>query len=305
MREEPAVARPGGWWAASSDSSPELATRFQDWLPVRLIATRRSSFRTCGSDANLAEVLASNVEGFDYLPVVQAAEDGKETIVGLLDLAGIRTGKRPQGDVKRRMHPLSENDLIGADASILEFVMGADRQRCRLVVSGSEISGLVSLSDLQKLPVRAALFATITHCEITMTSAIRHEFRSSEAWLDRLSDDRQSKIREEITTSAEDDGFVNSLLFTQFADKVRIIRKSPHFEWSRTKFEKEMESVEKLRNRIAHANDYASTSCAAEEVCRTVRALVKWVDRLNQWPTNEVEARKLSRSASHHGADDC
>ncbi|MDE0173059.1 MAG: hypothetical protein OYH76_06450 [Defluviicoccus sp.] len=275
---------------------------FHDWLPVRLIATPRSSLRTCRSDADLAEVLANNVETFDHLPVVRVSEDATETIIGLLDIPGVRAATAPRGAVNGWMHPISENILIGADASILDFVLGADRQRCRLVVSGSEISGLVSLSDLQKLPVRAALFATITHCEITMASAIRREFRDSDAWLDRLSNDRQSKIREEIATSTNDDGFVNSLLFTQFGDKVRIIRKSPRFQWSRTKFKKEMGMVEKLRNWIVHANDYASTPSAAEEVCRTVRARDKWVDRLTQWLTIGIPAPVSSGSASRRGA---
>ena len=289
MTEEPAVAGSSAW-AASSDSSQELMTNFQDWLPVRLIATPRSSFKTCRWEADVAEVMDNNVEAFDHLPVVHVAEDATETIIGLLDIVSIKTEECPHGAVKDWMLPISENVLIGTDASILDFVLGADRQRFRLVVSGTEISGLVSLSDLQKLPVRAVLFGTITHCEITMASAIRREFLDSEDWLDRLTDDRQSKIREEIGTSIGEDGFVNRLLFTQFGDKARIIRKSPRFEWSREKFKKEMGRVEKLRNWIAHANDYASTPAAAAGVCRTMRELGKWVDRLTQWPPNDIRA---------------
>jgi hypothetical protein len=67
-------------------------------------------------------------------------------------------GAKPKGRVYEKMRHLSEANLIGADASILAFVRDADRHKCRLVVSGCEISGLVSLSDLQRLPVRAALF---------------------------------------------------------------------------------------------------------------------------------------------------
>jgi len=51
------------------------------------------------------------------------------------------------------MQPLSEDNLIGADAGILAFVKMADRHSCRLVIAGSEITGLVSLSDVQQLPV--------------------------------------------------------------------------------------------------------------------------------------------------------
>ena len=79
--------------------------------------------------------------------------------------------------------------------------------------------------------------------------------------------------------------FVDSLLFTQFGDKVTILRKSPRFPFERkTKFKDDMRNVEKLRDKIAHANDFASTPAAAEGVCRTVRSLDCWVRRLDSWP---------------------
>lgn len=283
MKEKPADPRPSAW-AKRSDNSPELMMNFQDGLPVRLIATPKSSFSTCRTDEDLARVVERNVESFDYLPVVDVAEDARETIVGLIDLVPFMHGETPQGLVKDRMRRLSEDSLIGADASILSFLIGADRHRCRLVVSGPEISGLVSLSDLQRLPVRAALFVMITHAEITMASAIRREFNGSDEWIERLSPGRQSKIKGEKKKSATEDTFVDSLLFTQFADKTTIIRKSPLFKESKTAFEAEMRVAQKLRDQLAHANDYASTRAAAEDVCRTVRSIAQWVGWLTSWP---------------------
>ena len=265
--------------------------KFQDGLPVRLIATPRSSFKTCRTDEDLARVVERNVESFDYFPVVDAAEDERETIIGLIDLVPFMHGATPQGMVKDRMRRLSEDSLIGADASILAFVMGADRHRCRLVVSGSEISGLVSLSDLQRLPVRAALFAMITLAEITMAGAIRREFNGSDAWIDRLSPDRQSNVKDETKKSATEDTFVDNLLFTQFADKITIIRKGSLFKENKTALKTDMQVVQKLRNQLAHANNYASTRAAAEHVCRIVRSIANWVDRLTSWPV----AADLSR----------
>ena len=64
--------------------------------------------------------------------------------------------------------PFSEDIVIGADASIIDFVTTADERQTRLVVSGDRVAGLVSLSDLQQLPVRAALFTLITRLEIAM-----------------------------------------------------------------------------------------------------------------------------------------
>ncbi|MBV5269366.1 MAG: hypothetical protein JZU55_04890, partial [Afipia sp.] len=76
------------------------------------------------------------------------------------------------------MRPITEADLIGADAGILDFIRQADFSKFRFLVTGTEISGLVSLSDLQRLPVRAALFGVITHLEMVMTEVIRVKYRS-------------------------------------------------------------------------------------------------------------------------------
>ena len=43
-----------------------------------------------------------------------------------------------------------------------------------------KIFGLVSLSDLQRLPVRAALFGMVTHLESEMMKAIQREFSYSD-----------------------------------------------------------------------------------------------------------------------------
>jgi hypothetical protein len=51
-------------------------------------------------------------------------------------------------------------------------------------VAGRDISGLVSLFDIQKLPARTALFAIVTQLEIVMTNAIRREFGRDESWLE-------------------------------------------------------------------------------------------------------------------------
>ena len=54
----------------------------------------------------------------------------------------------PHMQVAAAMQHLSEENMLGADASILAFLRNADERRCRLIISQNEISGLVGLSDL-------------------------------------------------------------------------------------------------------------------------------------------------------------
>jgi hypothetical protein len=194
-------------------------------------------------------------------------------------------GKKPEGIVREHMDPLSEANMIGADAVILTFVKSADRNGCRLVMSGAEISGLVTLSDLQHLPVRAALFALITHLEVTMAEAIRREFDGSDQWKTRLSEGRLAAVLSKRKMAKAADTLVDELLFTQFDDKITIIRKSPRFDRNKSAFESEMKEARDLRDKLAHANQYAATREAAAQVCDTVRKIEDWTARLSKWPS--------------------
>jgi hypothetical protein len=140
-------------------------------------------------------------------------------------------------------------------------------------------SGLVSLSDLQRLPVRAALFGLVTYLEIVMASVIRQEFKGTEDWLSRLPDGRRRKLQDEIVKARKDDELIDALLFTQFVDKARIIYKSGRFLKELNAFEQQYQKIQFLRDHLAHANDYAASPDSAAETCRTVRLIDQWNDQ--------------------------
>jgi hypothetical protein len=164
------------------------------------------------------------------------------------------------------MEPLSEDHLVGAATSIWEFIVDSDSRPSRLVVFGGGFLGLVTISDLQKLPVRAALFAAITSFEMTMSEVIRRRFSSDDEWMALLSDGRKETIRGAIEISRSANGFVDALLFTQFCDKGDIIRKSLLLPHSTTKLKAKFDDLQKLRNHLAHANNYASTPMEVKQL---------------------------------------
>jgi hypothetical protein len=190
-----------GDWANNAVEDLAIETLHKG-LTVGLIATKRTDFVTCAEDEALETVVErTRRQRFDYLPVTEHTAGVANTygrIVGLIEIASLMNGATAAGLIRDWMQRLSDENLIGADASILTFVRDADRQRCRLMVAGHEISGLVSLADLQRLPVRAALFGLITYLEIVMARAIRKEFDSTEGWLERITNGRRRKIRDEI-----------------------------------------------------------------------------------------------------------
>jgi CBS domain containing-hemolysin-like protein len=139
-------------WATSSigDRPRKILSVFQAGLTVDLIATSRDLFETCSTNDSVKSVIDRNRQkSFDFLPVLDSSSGG---IVGLIEIAPVVAHAKSHVRVAEAMQLLSEGNLLGADASIVAFVRNADEQRCRLIISQNEISGLVSLSDLQRLP---------------------------------------------------------------------------------------------------------------------------------------------------------
>lgn len=262
-------------WASSSLSGRgDVFTVLHSGLTVDLISTPAGLLATCSQDEAVSDVVERNPDDFDFIPVV----DENRRFIGMFN-ASAQRGRRTLATVSQCFVPLSEKYLIGADASILDFVLDADQRPCRLVISGAKIVGLVSLSDLQRLPARAALFALITGFEITMTDFIKKNYPEEATWLQLLGSKRRQKIRDEISKVRADDGYVESLLFTQFCDKNRIV--TLHLpEDRREDIEVKLNRVEKLRNSIAHANEYAASPDQAKIVCEVVRELLELRDEL-------------------------
>jgi hypothetical protein len=216
-------------WSSPSPSSINLMKSLQQHLPVRLIATPRKDFRMCCHDESIDDVLKRNVEKFDHFPVTRHGRNHKKQIVGLIELINYEIGKAPQGKVEKYMSPLSEENLIAPKTGILDFVKSADTRPCRLLVTATGIEALVSISDLQQLPVRAALFALITHVEMIMTEVIRREFNNDTGWIDRIQQNARSSLEKRIKKARKSNNEVDPLHMTLFSDKICIILFSPFF----------------------------------------------------------------------------
>jgi hypothetical protein len=274
-------------WSALEDEPYHALSAFQDSLPIHLIATARADFKTCRPDEALADVVERNrPDRFDFLPVIVRGSRGSEMVAGVLEVAACTGRAVPGQTVCEHMQSLGEELLIGADASILTFIRDADRHPFRFVVSGREISGLVSVSDLQRLPVRAALFAMVTQFEMTMADVIRRQSSSPDAWMGLLSQGRAEKVRENVARAKAEDTLVDRLLYTEFCDKVTIIDRA----WpsrlyplpEKRVFQKDMKDIQTLRDNLAHANDYAATRDAARRVCECVRRMDFWIRSLTE-----------------------
>lgn len=259
-------------WASSGPTGPEAFERVQASLTVDMIMTPRDRLVMCRCDEDVATVVKDNADRYSYFPVADEMGD----VLGLLRAEEWFDEEAPSCLVGEVYEPLSERHLIGTQESIISFVSQADEVPVRLVGGRQGISGLVTISDLQKLPVRAALFALVTDLELAMYRRIQTEWEDDgNGWLACLSSDRLAKLKQRIGEAERGEAFVDRLVLTQLKDKAKIvIDRGLVPGMSKTKRHDQFEDIEKLRNMLAHANFYASEPAVAKKVGRTVRDIL-------------------------------
>ena len=175
--------------------------------------------------------------------------------------------------VERHMDSLSDANLIGAEATILDFLKEVDSRPFCLVVSAGGIDGLVAWSDLQKLPVRVALFSLITGFELIMSKAIMNEYPNGDGWLEHLSGKRRRELEERVEQRQSNDSDIHPLLETEFSHKATILRKMRAFQRPPKAAMKLLGRIVTLRNKVAHAKDYLRDREEASKLSSKVKGL--------------------------------
>jgi hypothetical protein len=268
-------------WASpplGTDSS-ELLSSIEEGLTVRLIATPKP--RVCGIRDALRDVIdREDLQPFDYIPV----KDGNRT-VGLLHRTKEWSNKsKPVGEA---MEPLHGGMLISSDSGILSYIEGADEYEytCRLVLYGDRLDGIVTLSDLQKLAVRPALFLVVTHVELLMAEWIRGRGLPEDEVLSRLSPERRKLVEQEWNRLRKGNFAVDQLTATRFRDKRDLLLELKFVSGKQQKAtaRKDLEDIEQLlRNPVAHAGDFALDEEKALGVVHMVRTARRWIERLEK-----------------------
>ncbi len=255
-------------------------------FPVRLIGTFEGLI-TCDIDEPLAAVLARKDAGpFDQLPVTA---DGR--IVGLLRRRALATGTSSDVSVRDVFDRIDETMLIAADAGIISFLLSAKSSPCRLILDGAQITGLVSKSDLQKLPVRSLLFHIVTHLELAMAAWIRRHFPDDATWLAVLTGSRRQVVEARYEGLAAARLAIDRLTASMFADKRAVILRTAALPVSHNRAKEDFEAIEALRDAVAHIADYALSQEAADRTIDTVALARFWIQALRRLEVDPAAPR--------------
>ncbi len=151
---------------------------------------------------------------FDAFPV----KDG-DHIVGVLE----RNGVRPVAStVETAMRRIDDSLLVSAHDPLSSLVTVLSSSPYRMVVDRARIVGIVTRSDVHKLPMRLLVFALVTHLELLMAEIVTRKM-PDDAWVDRLSVTRRGRFedkRGELRSSNFDPPWIE---LTDFCDKRDLV----------------------------------------------------------------------------------
>lgn len=243
-------------------------------LQVQHIATLGQKLRTCQIDdkRDIATLFADRqFEGFDHIPVRKGS-----SIHGVIS-------RENKGNIEENLQRLDESNLISAQEPLTRFIPLMVITPYRLVLQGASIQGIVTRSDLLKLPVRLFVFSLVTHLEILMSNIIRAKYPNSQddyKWLEFLKSERQERVREKQQELTRGNYGLSLLESTDFCDKRDIVRKLGPFTG---KFKKDFETIEKnLRDKVAHAGDYAHNDEEMKLFIERISLAEKWIKELQK-----------------------
>ncbi len=254
---------------------------------LQVVHITTPSIQGCDINDDIGEVLNNQqLLPFDLLPVRQNGH-----IVGVIRRG---SGYPSNGSVRDYMHSLDESVLISAEMPLLEYISIDPLDR--LVLQGINICGIVTRSDLLKLPVRLLAFSLVTHIEVLMSKLIRITGVNEQTWLPFLEENGRgkkiSKKQQQLRAKHSDP---DMLEHTYFSDKQVII--SRLFNSKETAIHEllteeaidQLKEIKELRNTVAHTGNDIESQDPIQDFIRRLRLAQAWID---SFPDEQILAGK-------------
>jgi hypothetical protein len=225
--------------------------------------------------ADFETVLRRLDEGFDVALIAQPIEvhgatGSLETVRAAArkknhDVAfiGHRRSDQQSGSVdkivdvaKGELRDVQPNDLVSASMPISSLIACLVKKSFALVLTGDQVTTIVTRADLNLLPVRVMLFTVMAHAEMLLAEGIARAY-PADAWMEKLSPAQQKKIADLQQEKIKYDTDTRLLDCASLGQKCAVAAKTSEL-WkglgcrSKAEFEAEREVFQRLRNRLHH-----------------------------------------------------
>jgi CBS domain-containing protein len=234
---------------------------------VHHIAT--SDLSVCMPDESMEEVLGDPAKkDFDHLPVRE-----KGRIVGVVERHSINV----TGQVRNKMRQLDDSILVSAEEPLPKFLPTLKESPYRLVVHGPEIHGIVTISDVAKLPVRLLAFTSVAHLEAVLADVIRASCpEDDEKWLSHLKGHRVNIERRLQERKKKNIHLLSPIEVTYLGERITVVSKLRQLN----KLEGDRTSITNFRNSLAHDGDFVKECNGVEGLLDRLDLVRYWIDAL-------------------------
>jgi hypothetical protein len=248
---------------------------FTEGFTARDIAEPLVSFDASTAASDVARLMEKRI--FDVVGVRQ--EGVVAGYVERADLCAATCGEQ--------VRAIAESMTVSESTSLADVVLGlAKSPRLFIRVLGT-VGGIITMSDLQKPPVRMWLFGMITLLEMRTSRLIEMKC-ADDSWKQYLSENRLQKaeaLLEERKRRNQNLALIDCL---QISDKGQIIARNEEIRrltrmQSRRQAEQTIRMLESLRNNLAHSQDIIS--CDWEtivELCKDMERVIRGTEEVQQ-----------------------
>jgi hypothetical protein len=175
---------------------------------------------------------------------------------------------------------LQECMFVASDAPLISFLESADQQRFRFLLDDRSISGLVTLSDIQKLPVYSVLFGLVIAVEMLLVDWIRKTCGTDQdAWLEHLKKTQRGSVERYWKEASDRNLAIDRLSCASFGQEIQAAEGLGLFKMTEAHHRK-LKALEALRHQICHAAEIALTPEQALTIPNHVRnahATASWL----------------------------
>jgi hypothetical protein len=254
-------------WAARTlgHSAEQYLAAIRSQGPVAVIATPRVQVQ-CRPQRDWASVESdAALTDFDNVPLT---DDAGRTITHVY--------VRGTGRVE-----LQESMFMSAGAPLIDFLETADQQRSRLLVDGRAVTALVTLSDVQKLPVYGLLFGLLIAVEMLLMDWIRKACSDEpDAWLNLLVHKQRKSIESNWLDAVQKDLTIDRLALASFGQEIQAAAGLGLFSGNEQR-RHDMDELKALRDLVFHAAEFAPTPAHALRIpqyTRNAQAMATWLN---------------------------
>ena len=154
-------------------------------------------------------------------------------------------------------HPIDVTMVIAETVPLVHIFQTLQKRPFLFVLQGRGINGIVTKSDLQRVPVRILMFWLITLLEMNLRESIR-QYHGNDEWVNMLSEKRLQDVKDLQAERLKKDTSIGLIEGTQLCDLKEIIARGPLLQeiftdLTEKQFRKYLERIEHYRNNLAHA----------------------------------------------------